>query len=139
MADVFDPVQRSAVMRAVKSRDTAPELKVRKAAHALGLRFRLRRDDLPGKPDLVFPSKRTALFVHGCFWHGHDCPRGARMPQNNRAYWQAKISRNMARDKATLAALKKLGWTPRVIWECQTRDATALSRLIARQMRSRSA
>ncbi len=138
MADVFAPEKRSAVMRAVKSRDTAPELKVRKTAHALGLRFRLRRDDLPGKPDLVFPSKRTALFVHGCFWHGHDCPHGARMPQNNRAYWQAKISRNMARDKATLSALKKLGWTPRVIWECQTRDAATLSRLIARQMRSRS-
>lgn len=137
MADVFAPEKRSAVMRAVKSRNTAPELKVRKAAHALGLRFRLKRYDLPGKPDLVFPSKRTALFVHGCFWHGHDCPRGARMPQNNRAYWQAKISRNMARDKATLSALKKLGWTPRVIWECQTRDAVALSRLIARQLGAR--
>lgn len=134
MTDVFAPEKRSAVMRAVKSRDTAPELKVRKAAHALGLRFRLKRDDLPGKPDLVFSSKRTALFVHGCFWHGHDCPRGARMPQNNRAYWQAKISRNMARDKAALSALKKLGWTPRVIWECQTRDAVTLSRLIARQL-----
>jgi DNA mismatch endonuclease, patch repair protein len=133
MADVFAPEQRSAVMRAVKSRDTAPEMKVRKAAHALGLRFRLNRADLPGKPDLVFPAKRTALFVHGCFWHGHNCPRGARMPQTNRAYWQAKISRNMVRDKASLAALKKLGWTPRVIWECQTRDNDALSRLIMRQ------
>ncbi len=80
MSDVFNPEQRSAVMRAVKSRDTAPELKVRRAAHALGLRFRLNRADLPGKPDVVFPAKRTALFVHGCFWHGHDCPRGARMP-----------------------------------------------------------
>ena len=112
MSDVFDPGKRSAVMRAVKSRDTGPELKVRRAAHALGLRFRLNRKDLPGKPDLVFLAKRTAMFVHGCFWHGHDCPRGARMPQNNRAYWEAKISRNMARDKAALAALKKLGWTP---------------------------
>ncbi|MDP3492805.1 MAG: DNA mismatch endonuclease Vsr [Hyphomonadaceae bacterium] len=138
MADVFDPEQRSAVMRAVKSRDTAPEMKVRRAAHALGLRFRLHRSDLPGKPDLVFPAKRTALFVHGCFWHGHDCPRGARMPQNNRDYWQAKISRNMARDKASLAALKKLGWTPRVIWECQTRDDAALSRLISRQVGKRA-
>jgi DNA mismatch endonuclease, patch repair protein len=137
MADVFAPEQRSAVMRAVKSRDTAPEMKVRKAAHALGLRFRLNRADLPGKPDLVFPAKRTALFVHGCFWHGHNCPRGARMPQTNRAYWQAKISRNMARDKASLAALKKLGWTPRVIWECQTRDNDALSRLIMRQLGTR--
>lgn len=137
MADVFEPEQRSAVMRAVKSRDTAPELKVRKAAHALGLRFRLNRADLPGKPDVVFPAKRTALFVHGCFWHGHDCPRGARMPQTNRAYWQAKISRNMARDKASVAALKKLGWKPRVIWECQTRDANTLSRLIMRHVGTR--
>lgn len=137
MADVFDPEKRSAVMRAVKSRDTGPEMKVRRAAHALGLRFRLNRADLPGKPDLVFPAKRTAMFVHGCFWHGHDCPRGARMPRNNRAYWQAKISRNMARDKASIAALKKLGWTPRVIWECQTRDAAALSRLIKRQVGAR--
>ena len=138
MAEVFTPEQRSAVMRAVKSRDTAPEMKVRRAAHALGLRFRLNRADLPGKPDLVFPAKRTALFVHGCFWHGHGCPRGARMPQNNRDYWQAKISRNMARDKASLAALKKLGWTPRVIWECQTRDDAALARLITRQVGKRA-
>lgn len=138
MTDVFNPEKRSAVMRAVKSRDTAPEMKVRRAAHALGLRFRLNRADLPGKPDLVFPAKRTALFVHGCFWHGHDCPRGARMPQNNRDYWQAKISRNMARDKASLAALTKLGWTPRVIWECQTRDAAALTRLIKRQVGKRA-
>ncbi|RYG33973.1 MAG: DNA mismatch endonuclease Vsr [Burkholderiales bacterium] len=137
MADVFDPAKRSAVMRAVKSRDTAPEMKVRRAAHALGFRFRLNRTDLPGKPDLVFPAKRTALFVHGCFWHGHDCPRGARTPQNNRAYWIAKIGRNMTRDKAAIAALKKLGWTPRVIWECQTRDSAELSRLIQRYLRSR--
>lgn len=138
MTDVFAPEKRSAVMRAVKSRDTAPEMKVRRAAHALGLRFRLNRADLPGKPDLVFPAKRTALFVHGCFWHGHDCPRGARMPQNNRDYWQAKISRNRARDKASLAALKKLGWTPRIIWECQTRDEAALSRLVQRQVGKRT-
>lgn len=134
MADVFAPDQRSAVMRAVKSRNTTPEIAVRKAAHALGLRFRLGRTDLPGKPDLVFPAKRAALFVHGCFWHGHDCPRGARMPATNRAYWQAKIARNMARDKATLAALKKLGWTPRVIWECETRDPEKLARLVARKI-----
>lgn len=135
MTDVFAPEKRSAVMRAVKSRDTAPELVVRSAAHALGLRFRLRRDDLPGKPDLVFPSRRIALFVHGCFWHGHDCPRGARMPQTNRAYWQAKIARNMARDKASAAALKKLGWAPRTLWECETRDPVKLSRRIQRLTR----
>ncbi|MEZ6028931.1 MAG: DNA mismatch endonuclease Vsr [Hyphomonadaceae bacterium] len=132
MTDVFDPAQRSAVMRAVKSRDTGPEMAVRRAAHALGLRFRLHRSDLPGRPDLVFPSRRIALFVHGCFWHGHDCPRGARMPQNNRDYWQAKIGRNMARDKATMTALRKLGWTARTIWECETRDPAALARRITR-------
>jgi len=135
MTDVFNPEKRSAVMRAVKSRDTTPELAVRRAAHALGLRFRLRRDDLPGKPDLVFPARRIALFVHGCFWHGHDCPRGARMPQTNRAYWQAKIGRNMARDKTAAAALRKLGWTPRTIWECETRDPAKLSRRITRLTR----
>jgi len=137
MADVFSPEHRSAVMRAIKSRDTTPEMKVRRAAHALGLRFRLHRADLPGKPDLVFPAKRTAVFVHGCFWHGHDCARGARMPQNNRDYWQAKISRNIARDKASLEELIKLGWKPRVIWECQTRDDRPLSRLIVRSVGNR--
>jgi len=132
MTDVFDTEKRSAVMRAVKSRGTAPELKVRRAAHALGLRFRLGRSDLPGKPDLVFPSRRIALFVHGCFWHGHDCARGARMPHTNRTYWQAKIARNMERDAASLASLRKLDWKPAVIWECETKDAARLARLITR-------
>jgi DNA mismatch endonuclease, patch repair protein len=134
MADVFAPDQRSAVMRAVKSRNTTPELAVRRAAHALGLRFRLNRRDLPGKPDLVFPARRAVIFVHGCFWHGHDCARGARMPATNRDYWRAKIGRNMARDKTSLAALKKLGWKPVVIWECETRDAERLARLIIRKL-----
>ncbi len=136
MTDVFDPEQRSAVMRAVKSRDTRPELKVRRAAHALGLRFRLQRADLPGKPDLVFPSRGVALFVHGCFWHGHACTRGARMPASNTAYWRAKIARNVARDASTSAALKTMDWRPVVIWECETKDADALSRIIARRIRS---
>ena len=134
MTDVFDTEKRSAVMRAVKSRDTGPELKVRRAAHALGLRFRLGRSDLPGKPDLVFPARRVALFVHGCFWHGHDCPRGARIPQQNRAYWQGKIARNVTRDAAAAANLRKLGWKPAVIWECETRDPDAISRLITRRV-----
>ena len=99
-----------------------------------GLRFRLGRVDLPGKPDLVFPGRRVALFVHGCFWHAHDCPRGARVPQANRAYWTAKIRRNIARDRATLAALRKLGWKPAVIWECETKVAKTLSRLVFRRV-----
>ncbi len=134
VTDVFDAAKRSAVMRAVKSKDTAPELKVRRAAHALGLRFRLGRTDLPGKPDLVFPGRHTALFVHGCFWHGHDCPRGARVPATNRAYWEAKIARNVARDRTALASLRQLGWKPAVIWECETRDDAALARLITRRV-----
>jgi DNA mismatch endonuclease, patch repair protein len=134
MPDVFTPDQRSAVMRAVKSSNTTPELAVRRAAHKLGLRFRLARHDLPGKPDLVFPGRRAALFVHGCFWHGHDCARGARMPATNRAYWEAKISRNMARDKAAKAALKKLGWKHAVVWECETKDPVKLGQIIARRM-----
>jgi DNA mismatch endonuclease, patch repair protein len=137
MTDVFDSTKRSAVMRAVKSRDTAPEIKVRRAAHALGLRFRLSRKDLPGKPDLVFPARRVALFVHGCFWHGHHCPRGARVPQANRAYWIAKITRNVARDQTTLKALRKLGWKPAVIWECETKDSSKLARLIAKRVGKR--
>jgi DNA mismatch endonuclease (patch repair protein) len=135
MADVFTPLERSAVMRAVKSSNTTPELAVRRAAHALGLRFRLNRADLPGKPDLVFPARKAAVFVHGCFWHGHDCPRGARMPASNRDYWLAKIGRNVARDKATLAAMKKHGWKAHVIWECQTRDKEKLARLLARKLK----
>ena len=134
MADVFTPEQRSAVMRAVKSRDTGPELKVRSAAHALGLRFRLRRNDLPGKPDLVFPKHGLALFVHGCFWHGHDCPRGARTPATNAAYWTAKIARNVARDAACIKALKAAGWRAATIWECETIDLDALNALIRRRI-----
>ncbi len=135
MADVFAPEQRSSIMRAVKSANTTPELAVRRAAHALGLRFRLHRADLPGKPDLVFPARRTALFVHGCFWHGHHCARGARLPVTNRDYWLAKITRNIARDKASIAALKKLGWRAHVIWECETRDPDELQRLIIRKLK----
>jgi DNA mismatch endonuclease (patch repair protein) len=89
---------------------------------------------LPGKPDLVLPARRAVIFVHGCFWHGHDCARGARMPATNRDYWRGKIGRNMARDKASLAALKKLGWKPAVIWECETRDPDRLGRLIMRKL-----
>ncbi len=122
-------------MRAVKGRDTTPELRVRRAAHALGLRFRLHRKDLPGSPDLVFPSRRVALFVHGCFWHGHDCPRGARVPATNTAYWTAKIARNMARDAKSAADLKAAGWRPLILWECQIRDGAWLTRFLRERVR----
>tara|TARA_R110000868_G_scaffold369706_1_gene633143 strand:- start:98 stop:442 length:345 start_codon:yes stop_codon:yes gene_type:complete len=93
---------------------------VRKLLHAAGYRFRLHRKDLPGSPDLVFPGRRKVVFVHGCFWHGHDCKRGARQPKANAEYWIAKIARNQARDRQTIAALKAEGWNSAIIWECQT-------------------
>ena len=129
-ADIFDPVKRSAIMRAVKSRGTAPELAVRALVRKLGYarRYRLNGASLLGKPDLVFGALRKAIFVHGCFWHGHDCKRGARQPKDNAAYWRAKIARNRARDAATLKALRAAGWSALVLWECETRDAAALSR-----------
>ena len=97
-------------MRAVKAGDTAPEMTVRRMVHRMGHRFRLHRKDLPGKPDLVFPRLRKVVFVNGCFWHGHDCVRGARAPKANAEYWRAKIARNRLRDAASLAALKTEGW-----------------------------
>src|SRR5215204_659207 len=105
-------------MRAVKSRDTAPEMTVRRLLHAMGYRYRLHVAGLPGKPDIVFPSRRKAAFVHGCFWHGHDCSRGARRPKSNEAYWSAKIGRNMVRDEENFARLQAAGWAVLVVWEC---------------------
>ena len=117
---------RSRVMRAVKSRDTGPEMLTRRIIHAMGYRYRLHRKDLPGKPDLVFPSRKKAIFVHGCFWHGHTCARGARMPKSNRAYWKSKISRNRERDKESEEALREDGWRVLTVWECQMKETAAL-------------
>jgi DNA mismatch endonuclease (patch repair protein) len=126
MTDVYSPEKRSAVMRQVKGRNTTPELAVRKALTRLGARYRLHRKDLPGKPDIVLPGRRLALFVHGCFWHGHDCARGARVPKQNRDYWVGKVARNRARDAASRDALAALGWRVETIWECDLKDAAAL-------------
>jgi DNA mismatch endonuclease (patch repair protein) len=126
VSDVYPPEKRSAVMRRVKGKDTAPELKVRKALTALGARYRLHRKDLPGSPDIVLPGRRLVLFVHGCFWHGHDCARGARVPKANRDYWLAKVGRNRARDIASRGALEAAGWRVEVIWECDLKDGGAL-------------
>jgi DNA mismatch endonuclease (patch repair protein) len=109
-------------MRAIKSKNTKPELRVRKLAHTMGLRFRLHRSDLPGNPDLVFPRHRLALFVHGCFWHGHGCKRGGRGPKSNVSYWGPKIERTRARDVAARAALEQLGWRVAVLWECELKS-----------------
>lgn len=132
-ADVFSPEKRAAVMRAVKSTNTAPERAVRAAVCACGYarRYRLNGAQLPSKPDLVFSSLRKVVFVHGCFWHGHACKRGARAPKDNAAYWRAKIARNQARDAAAISALSGAGWSALVVWECETRDASALEARLA--------
>lgn len=125
------PEQRSRIMRAVKGRDTAPEMTVRRMVHAMGYRFRLHREDLPGKPDLVFPRLRKVIFVHGCFWHGHRCMRGDRPPKTNAEYWSGKIERNRIRDGANLAALKADVWRVAVVWECELRAPERVKRRLA--------
>lgn len=114
-------------MRAVRSQDTKPELVVRRLVHLLGFRFRLHRKDLPGKPDLVFSGRRRVIFVHGCFWHGHDCTRGARVPKTNSEYWLAKISRNRLRDQRVRQELDDAGWQILTVWECELSSAEALA------------
>jgi DNA mismatch endonuclease (patch repair protein) len=130
MTDVYGPQKRSAVMRAVKGSGTSAELAVRRIVWACGGRYRLNRADLPGRPDIVLPGRRLAIFVHGCFWHGHDCARGARVPKANRDYWLAKVARNRARDAAVQAQLVEAGWRAEVVWECQTRDADGLAQRV---------
>jgi DNA mismatch endonuclease, patch repair protein len=122
---------RSAVMRAVKSRDTAPERAVRAILHRIAPGYRLCRADLPGKPDMAYARRRLAIFVHGCFWHGHDCPRGARMPKANADYWRAKIARNRARDEKTIAAYAAMGWRALVVYECELKEPAALEARLA--------
>jgi DNA mismatch endonuclease, patch repair protein len=121
MTSKVDPV-RSRTMRAVKSKNTKAELQIRSLVHRLGYRFRLYRKDIPGTPDLAFPGRRKVIFVQGCFWHGHQCKRGNRTPKSNRAYWKAKITRNVQRDEKNLVALKESGWRCMLLWECELGD-----------------
>lgn len=129
--DVFSPEKRSAVMRRVKGRDTSPELAVRKILRAAGIGYRLGGCGLAGRPDVVMKGRRIALFVHGCFWHGHDCSRGARQPKTNADYWIAKIGRNRARDADAAQALRADGWRVIVVWECDLRRPDFAPALIA--------
>lgn len=119
MTDTFDAETRSRIMRKVRSKDTGPEMAVRSLVHSLGFRFRLHRANLPGKPDLVFPSLRKVIFVHGCFWHHHKSCREATIPSSRRDYWEVKLIRNAERDRKHLADLRKLGWKSLVVWECE--------------------
>lgn len=125
MTDRHTNEQRSRNMAAVKGKDTAPEIVVRRTLHRLGYRFRLHRADLPGKPDIVLPRYRVVVFVHGCFWHGHDCKHGKR-PTTRTDFWNRKLDANIARDRRNELRLQELGWSVTTIWECQTRDICGL-------------
>ena len=118
--DILTPEQRSEVMRRVRGKDTKPEMLLRSALHRAGFRFRLHRRSLPGAPDIVFPGRRKAIFVHGCFWHSHRCKR-ARKPASNRDYWIPKLAENKKRDARDRRGLTALGWSSLVVWECQLR------------------
>ncbi|HEY2359723.1 MAG TPA: very short patch repair endonuclease [Candidatus Angelobacter sp.] len=118
MTDVFTREKRSTIMARIHGKDTAPELTVRSLLHRMGYRFRLHRKDLPGRPDIVLPKHRAVIFVHGCFWHGHTCKRGAR-PTSNAAFWEKKITDNCERDKNAFKKLKSMDWRVLVLWQCQ--------------------
>lgn len=130
MSDHLSPEARSAHMSRIRKTGTKPEIRVRRTAHRLGYRFRLHRDDLPGTPDLVFPRLRKIVQVHGCFWHQHAGCRLARQPKSRLDYWLPKLERNRARDLETTAALKALGWSVLVVWECQVPDEDAAARIL---------
>ena len=126
------PATRRRTMQAVRSKDTGPELYVRRLLHGQGYRYRIHRKDLPGCPDLVFARMRKAIFIDGCFWHGHTCSRGRRVPKLNRDYWQRKIARNRARDGKTRGELRRLGWSVLSIWECELRNESKTLRRLTR-------
>ena len=130
MSNRLSPEERSAKMRRIRKVDTKPELAVRRIAHKLGYRFRLHRRDLPGTPDLVFPRLRKVIFVHGCFWHQHDCRLGTKQPSTNTAYWLPKLARNVDRDRRTRKQLEDDGWEVFVIWECQTKVPDLITTLV---------
>jgi DNA mismatch endonuclease (patch repair protein) len=125
MADTRTPEQRRYIMQSVGTHDTGPELAVRRLLTGLGYRFRLNAKKLPGKPDIVFPGRKRAIFVHGCFWHGHGCSKG-QAPKSRLDYWGPKLKTNRERDTAQLAALQSLGWSVLTVWQCETNDPAAL-------------
>lgn len=132
--DVISRQTRSRIMASVRGRDTSPEIAVRSIAHGLGLRFRLQRRDLAGKPDLVFPRHVAVIFVHGCFWHHHNCHRGT-VPKTRVRFWKAKLRANQARDRRAQASLKQLGWRVLTVWECELRNPKALRAKMVRFFR----
>lgn len=125
MTDRLEPAARRRLMQAVRSKDTAPEIAVRSLLHGMGYRFRLHRKDLPGTPDIVLPGRRAAIFVHGCFWHGHGCRIG-QLPKSRLDYWLPKIEANRERDRRKGGALEAAGWRVLTVWQCEIRDLDVL-------------
>jgi DNA mismatch endonuclease (patch repair protein) len=132
MSDVFTKKKRSEIMGKIKSRNTRPELAVRKALAKMGYRYRLHDRRLPGKPDIIITSIKTVIFINGCFWHQHSgCKRKA-MPKTNRDYWETKLLNNVNRQRRDIRALRKLAWKVHIIWECQTANEDLLARRLSR-------
>jgi DNA mismatch endonuclease (patch repair protein) len=128
--DTRSPEQRSYIMKSVRSRDTGPELTVRRLLHRMGFRFSLHRKDLPGRPDIVLVKHKAVIFVHGCFWHGHGCAKG-RLPKSRLDFWGPKIERNRNRDAESVKILKAKGWRVLTIWQCQTKSIDHLRTKLA--------
>jgi DNA mismatch endonuclease (patch repair protein) len=139
VVDFLSPSERSERMSRIRSSNTSPEVALRRALHALGLRFRLHRKDLPGRPDIVLPRYRTAIFVHGCFWHRHDGCKIASTPKSNTEFWMEKFNRNIARDTRSREMLEAQGWRVIVVWECELgsgRKATEAALRVANEVRT---
>ena len=126
MTDRIRPSLRSGIMSRIRGKNTEPEMRVRRLVHRMGFRYRLHCGDLPGAPDLVFFSRRKIIFVHGCFWHQHDCSRGTR-PSSNEEFWNRKLDSNVRRDKKNISTLKSDGWAVLIIWECETKNLDHLA------------
>lgn len=130
--DTLSPEQRSERMRRVKSQDTKPELQLRRLVWGLGYRYRKNRRDVIGHPDIAFIGRKRAIFLHGCFWHRHDCPAGRRVPKSKTDFWNAKFERNLERDALVMKKLKAAGWKALVIWECELNDHAKVERRVRR-------
>jgi DNA mismatch endonuclease (patch repair protein) len=130
--DTLTPQQRSERMSRVRSRDTQPELRLRKLVWGLGYRYRTHRRDVPGKPDIVFAGQKRAIFLHGCFWHRHDCRSGQRSPKTRLAFWREKFQKNVARDAAVRSQLRAIGWRALIVWECQLTNEAVIARRVRR-------
>lgn len=128
--DTLSPAERSERMRRVKSSDTAPEIALRQLVWSLGYRYRKNRRDIIGHPDIAFIGRKRAIFLHGCFWHRHDCALGRRVPKSKTAFWNAKFERNVRRDKQVQRELEAAGWRSLIIWECELRDPSKIERRV---------